>query len=34
MFVDGDDAHVIDHDFIDYSEVVRVVNRLNAGDVH
>jgi hypothetical protein len=30
MFVDGDDGHLIDFDFIDYSEVVRVVERLNA----
>lgn len=25
---------IIDYDYIDYSEVVRVVERLNAGEVH
>jgi len=28
------DDTIIDSDYIDYSEVVRVVNRENAGDYH
>ncbi len=30
MFEDS----IIDYDFIDYSDVVRVVKRLNTGEVH